>query len=77
MSQTDRDRIACCLDGHPEAFRELVGRYQGVLLSHLAGRMGDRDRAEEAVQEIFERFDRSLQSLTIAKQNEATSIIEI
>ena len=63
MCQTDRDRIACCLDGHPEAFRELVGRYQGVLLSHLAGRMGDRDRAEEAVQETFVRAYFSLSKL--------------
>ena len=55
MPMTDRHDIALCLDGHPEAFRQLVARYQAVLLAHLAGRLGDRERAEEAAQETFVR----------------------
>ncbi len=55
MCQADRDCIERCLDGHPEAYRHLVGRYQAVLLSYLAGRLGDRERAEEAAQEAFVR----------------------
>jgi len=51
----DRDCIRHCLNGHPEMYRELVGRYQAILLSYLAGQLGNRERAEEAVQETFVR----------------------
>ena len=44
-----------CLDGHPDDFRHLVRRYQPILLAHLAGKLGRRDRAEEAAQESFVR----------------------
>ena len=44
-----------CLDGHPDDFRHLVRRYQPVLLAHLAGKLGSRDRAEEAAQEALVR----------------------
>jgi RNA polymerase sigma-70 factor (ECF subfamily) len=55
MCRTDREYVECCLDGHPDVFRQLVVRYQGVLLSYLTGRLGDRDRAEEAAQETLVR----------------------
>lgn len=44
-----------CLDGHPDDFRHLVRRYQPILLAHLAGKLGSRDRAEEAAQEALVR----------------------
>lgn len=44
-----------CLDGHPDDFRHLVRRYQPILLAHLAGKLGSRDRAEEAAQETLVR----------------------
>jgi RNA polymerase sigma-70 factor (ECF subfamily) len=55
MSGTDNDAVKSCLDGHPDAYRRLVRRYQAPLLSHLVGRLGDRERAEEAAQETFVR----------------------
>lgn len=55
MCQTDRQYVECCLNGQPDVFRQLVVRYQGVVLSYLTGRLGDRDRAEEAAQETFVR----------------------
>lgn len=55
MCRTDRDCIQLCLDGHPETFRQLVVRYQAAVLSYLTGRLGDRDRGEEACQETFVR----------------------
>ena len=53
--ETDRYVVERCLDGHPDDFRHLVRLYQPVLLAHLAGRLGDRDRAEEAAQEALVR----------------------
>ena len=55
MPETDRYYIERCLDGHPDDFRYIVRRYQAVLLANLAGKLGSRDRAEEAAQETLVR----------------------
>ncbi len=63
MSLSDRECIERCLDGHPEAFGELVQRHQAALLSFLSGRLGSRERAEDAAQETFVRAYFSLDRL--------------
>lgn len=68
MSETDKYYIERCLDGHPDDFRHLVRRYQGVLLASLAGKLGNRDKAEEAAQETFVRA-----YFNISKLNKADS----
>ncbi len=55
MMENDKYYVERCLDGHPDDFRHLVRRYQPVLLAHLAGKLGSRDRAEEAAQEALVR----------------------
>ena len=55
MTENDKYYVQRCLDGHPDDFRHLVRRYQPVLLAHLAGKLGNRDRAEEAAQETLVR----------------------
>ncbi len=55
MTETDTYYIERCLDGHPDDFRYIVRRYQAVLLAHLAGKLGNRDTAEEAAQESLVR----------------------
>ncbi|MBA7688504.1 ECF RNA polymerase sigma factor SigW [subsurface metagenome] len=55
MPETDKYYIERCLDGHPDDFRYIVRRYQAVLLAHLAGKLGNKDRAEEAAQESLVR----------------------
>ncbi len=55
MYETDEYYLERCLDGHPDDFRYIVRRYQSVLLAHLAGKLGNKDRAEEAAQESFVR----------------------
>ena len=55
MSQSDRECVERCLDGHPEAFEQLVERYQASVLSYLTGRLGDVRQAEEATQEALVR----------------------
>jgi RNA polymerase sigma-70 factor, ECF subfamily len=55
MTENDRYYVERCLDGHPDDFRHLVRRYQPILLAHLAGKLGSRDRAEEAAQETLVR----------------------
>ena len=53
--ENDAYYVGRCLDGHPDDFRQLVRRYQPVLMAHLAGKLGRRDSAEEAAQETLVR----------------------
>jgi RNA polymerase sigma-70 factor, ECF subfamily len=55
MCLNDRECIRRCLAGEAEEFRHLVARYQGPLVSYLAGKLGSSGRAEEAAQETFVR----------------------
>lgn len=55
MSLADRQCVQSCLDGHPEAFRQLVERYQAPLMRCLWGRLRNADEAAEAAQETFVR----------------------
>jgi RNA polymerase sigma factor (sigma-70 family) len=55
VNQTDQQYVQECLNGHPEQYRYLAQRYEGVLLSHLIGKLHDRNEAEEAAQEALVR----------------------
>src|SRR5438105_1043357 len=62
----DHDVVAHFLTGEERAFSELVERYQTRLLNFVYRTIGDRERAEDLVQEVFirvyrhlHRFDRS------------------
>ena len=48
------------LDGDSRAFTELVLRYQSRLLNFVYRTIGDRERAEDLVQEVFVRVYRHL-----------------
>lgn len=63
MCHSDSNCIEQCLNGHPEAFGLLVGRYQAVLLSYLVGRLGHYQQAEEAAQETLVRAYFALNTL--------------
>lgn len=66
MTGTDDACVKLCLDGHPEAYEQLVRHYQAPLLSYLAGRVGDMERAAEAAQETFVRAFFALSKLKAA-----------
>ena len=58
--------VGAFLDGEERAFEELVDRYLARLLNFIYRTTGDRERAEDLVQEVFvrvyrhiHRFDRS------------------
>lgn len=52
--------VASYLAGAPMAFDELVERYQKRLLNFIYRTIGDRERAEDLVQEVFIRVHRHL-----------------
>ena len=56
----DSELVARYLDGERFAFNELVDRYQERLLNFIYRTIGDRDRAEDLVQETFVRVYRHL-----------------
>lgn len=62
----DAGVVTAFLGGEERAFEELVDRYQTRLLNFIYRTIGDRERAEDLVQEVFirvyrhlHRFDRS------------------
>src|ERR671938_1524964 len=62
----DAELVTAFLAGEERAFQELVERYQTRLLNFIFRTIGDRERAEDLVQEVFirvyrhiHRFDRS------------------
>ena len=65
-SMDDSEVVGAFLGGEERAYGELVDRYQTRLLNFVYRTIGDRERAEDLVQEVFirvyrhlHRFDRS------------------
>jgi len=56
----DADVVQASLDGDPRAFGELVSRYDQRLLNFVYRTIGDRERAQDLVQETFVRVYRHL-----------------
>ena len=52
--------VAAYLAGEPRGFDELVDRYQRRLLNFVYRTIGDRERGEDLVQEVFIRVHRHL-----------------
>ena len=63
MSPPDEQCVQSCLNGHPEAFRHLVERYQCPLMRCLRARLGNAEEATEAAQETFVRAYFALRKL--------------
>ena|SRR5579883_42706 len=59
-SMEDSAVVESFLGGEERAFEELVGRYQVRLLNFVYRTVGDRERAEDLVQEVFIRVYRHL-----------------
>ena len=57
---TDSEVVAAHLAGDALAFEELVERYQRRLLNFVYRTIGDRERGEDLVQEVFIRVHRHL-----------------
>ena len=58
---TDSQVVQASLDGDARAFSELVSRYDQRLLNFVYRTIGDRERAQDLVQETFVRVYRHLQ----------------
>lgn len=64
----DHGVVAAFLAGEERAFSELVERYQTRLLNFIYRTVGDRERAEDLVQEVFIRVYRHLHRFDPAKK---------
>ena len=64
----DSGLVAAFLEGDSRAFTELVGRYHVRLLNFIYRTIGDRDRAEDLVQETFVRVYRHLHRFDQSKK---------
>ena len=69
LRELDDSRVvAACLAGTKPAFDELVDRYQKRLLNFVYRTIGDRERAEDLVQEVFIRVHRHLKRFDQSKK---------
>ena len=64
----DAEIVASFLGGEERAFQELVERYQTRLLNFIYRTIGDREKAEDLVQEVFIRVYRHLQRFDQSKK---------
>lgn len=64
----DADVVAAFLEGYTPAFDVLVERYQGRLLNFIYRTIGDREKAEDLVQEVFIRVYRHLHRFDASKK---------
>ena len=64
----DSTVVAAYLAGSVRAFNELVERYQRRLLNFVYRTIGDRERAEDLVQEVFIRVHRHLRRFDQSKK---------
>ena len=67
-SLTDSQVVQTFLDGNERAFGELVNRYDKRLLNFVYRTVGDRERAQDLVQETFVRVYRHLQRFDQSKK---------
>jgi RNA polymerase sigma-70 factor (ECF subfamily) len=67
-SLNDSQIVQRFLDGESRAFGELVGRYDGRLLNFVYRTVGDRERAQDLVQETFVRVYRHLHRFDQSKK---------
>lgn len=64
----DSQVVQCFLDGEDSAFAELVSRYERRLQAFVHRAVGDRERAEDLVQETFVRVYRHLHRFDQARK---------
>jgi len=64
----DGQVVQAFLEGNDRAFDELVSRYQVRLLNFIYRTVGDRERAEDLVQEVFIRIYRHLHRFDQSKK---------
>ena len=68
LDMSDSELVAAHLGGHPLAFSELYNRYRDRLVHFITRKTGDRDRAEDLVQEAFVRVTRHLHRFDQSKK---------
>ena len=66
--QTDSQVVQASLEGDSRAFGELVSRYDQRLLNFVYRTIGDRERAQDLVQETFVRVYRHLHRFDQSKK---------
>lgn len=63
IQHTDRELLRAWLNGRESAFGELVDRHAGLVFSVAVRQIGDRNAAEEVVQDVFSILARKARAL--------------
>lgn len=62
MAKTDAELVAATLEGDPQAFEEIVNRYQKLVFNIIYHYLGHKNEVEDLAQEVFLKVFSSLES---------------
>ena len=65
---TDNELVVLVRDTDPERYSEIVGRYQGKLFAYMYRLIGDRDEAEDLLQDVFIKAFKNLHSYDTSRK---------
>ena len=67
MTRTDAELVSETLQGNPQAFAEIVKRYQKLVFNIVYHYLGNRNEVEDTAQEVFLRVFQSLEHYDAAR----------
>lgn len=62
QSLTDNELVVLVREKNPERYAEIIGRYQGKLFAYLYRLIGNKDEAEDLLQDVFIKVYKNLHS---------------
>jgi RNA polymerase sigma-70 factor, ECF subfamily len=65
---TDNELVGLVCKESPERYAEIIERYQGKLFAYLYRLVGNRDEAEDLLQDVFIKAYRNLQSYDLERK---------
>jgi RNA polymerase sigma-70 factor, ECF subfamily len=65
---TDNELVSLVCKESPERYAEIIERYQGKLFAYLYRLVGNRDEAEDLLQDVFIKAYRNLQSYDLERK---------
>ena len=65
---TDNELVEIIKKGSPERYKEIIDRYQGKLFAYLYRLIGDKDEAEDLLQNVFIKAYRNIESYDTSRK---------
>ena len=67
-TRTDNELAVAVREGKPDLYAEIIERYQGKLFAYLYRMIGNRDEAEDLLQDVFIKAYKNLNSFDVDRK---------